>query len=107
MYWRAVSQEEALKIVSAAINCQFTDEGLRISTLSECLRSVLHQYSVSDTGEGRQSVASLRLSSAVRRKLVPLWPELTDTGDAIHPGIMAILDSLAELGDMIRLEGGK
>ncbi|EQB2067006.1 hypothetical protein ACYEVR_001143 [Yersinia enterocolitica] len=38
---------------------------------------------------------------------MPLWPELTDTGDAIHPGIMAILDSLAELGDMIRLEGGK
>lgn len=107
MEWRAVSRETSLKIVSAAINCRFSGEGLRISTVSECLRSVLHQYSVSDINEARQAVASLRLTSAVRRKLAPLWPDIVDTGDAIHPGIMAVLDSLAELGDMIRLEGGK
>lgn len=107
MEWRAVSREKSLEIVSAAINCRFSGEGVRISTVSECLRSVLHQYSVSDIKEARQAVASLRLTSAVRRKLSPLWPDITDTGDAIHPGIMAILDSLAELGDVIRLQGGK
>lgn len=107
MEWRAVSREKALEIVSAAINCQFSNEGLRISAISECLRSVLYQYSVSEIEESRQTVASLRLTSAVRRKLAPLWPDITDTGDATHPGIMAVLDSLAELGDMIRLEGGK
>lgn len=107
MEWKAVSREKSLEIVSAAINCRFSGEGLRISTISECLRSVLHQYSVLDIEEARQAVASLRLTSAVRRKLAPLWPDITDTGDATHPGIMAVLDSLAELGDMIRLEGGK
>lgn len=107
MEWKAVSREKSLEIVSAAINCRFSGEGLRISTISECLRSVLHQYSVLDIEEARQAVASLRLTSAVRRKLAPLWPDITDSGDATHPGIMAVLDSLAELGDMIRLEGGK
>lgn len=107
MHWRAVSQKEALEIVSAAMNCQFAGEGLRISTVSECLRSVLHQYSVFDNVGTRQGIASLQLSSAVRRKLAPLWPELIADGDDTHPSIMAVLDSLAELGDMVRLKGGK
>lgn len=106
MEWKSVSRDKARDMISTALNCRFSDEGLRISVVSECLRSVLHQYSISETEEARQTVTSLRLTSAVRRKLVPLWPDIADIDDAIHPGIMSILDSLAELGDMIKLEGG-
>ncbi len=106
MEWRAVSRDKALDMLSTALNCRFDDEGLRISAVSECLRSVLYQYSISETEEARQTVTSLRLTSAVRRKLVPLWPDIADIDNAIHPGIMSILNSLAELGDMIKLEGG-
>lgn len=106
MKWRSVSREKALEMVSTALNCRFSGEGLRISVVSECLRSVLHQYSISETEDARQTVTSLRLTNAVRRKLMPLWPRIADIDDAIHPGIMSILDSLAELGDMVKLEGG-
>lgn len=107
MEWRAVSRDKALEMISTALNCRFSEEGLRISVVSECLRSVLYQYSVSEIVEARQTVASLRLTSAVRRKLMPLWPNIVDIDDDIHPGVMSILDSLAELGDMVKLEGGK
>lgn len=69
MEWRAVSRDKALDMLSTALNCRFDDEGLRISAVSECLRSVLYQYSISETEEARQTVTSLRLTSAVRRKL--------------------------------------
>lgn len=107
MEWKTIPREEVIRIVSSAINCQLFDEGQRISIISECLRSVLYQYSVADNGDFRQTVTSLRLTSAVRHKLMPLWPDITDPGNTIHPGVMSILDSLAELGDMVRLAGGK
>lgn len=107
MEWTAVSREESLKIISAAIKCRLSNEGLRISIISECLRSVLYQYSVSDIKDTREAVASLRLTNAVRRKLAPLWPDVLDCSNVIYPGALALLESMAELGDMIRLEGGK
>ncbi|TCQ86878.1 hypothetical protein EC840_107235 [Rahnella sp. JUb53] len=107
MELRAVSREEALNVVSVALNCRFSGEGLRISVVSECLRSALYQYLAHWTGEDWQPIASIQLTSLVRRKLVPLWSEIIGIGDDVHPGVMSILDSLAELGDMVRLEGGR
>lgn len=107
MELRAVSRDNAQEIISTVLNCRFSGEGLRISAVSECLRSVLHQYSVFETEEALQTVSSLRLTSAVRRKLAPLWSDITNKDDAAYPSIMTILDSLAVLGDMIKLEGGK
>lgn len=107
MEWNAVSKEKALEMMSTALNCRLSDEGLRISVISECLRSVLHQYSVNEKEEVRKAVASLRLTSAVRSKLMPLWPDVLDKDDDINPGVMSLLGSLAELGDMINLDGGK
>ena len=105
MEWRAVSRDKALDMLSTTLNCRFDDEGLRISAVSECLRSVLYQYSISET-EARQTVTSFDSLVQIRRKLVPLWPDIADIDNAIHPGIMSILNNLAELGDMIKLEGG-
>lgn len=107
MELRAVSHEEALNVVSAALNCRFSGEGLRISVVSECLRSTLYQYLTNCTSEDWQPIASIQLTSMVRRKLVPLWSEIIGIGDDVQPGVMAILDSLAELGDMVRLGGGR
>ncbi|HHR0680170.1 TPA: Druantia anti-phage system protein DruD [Klebsiella aerogenes] len=106
MEWKSLSRDKALDMISSALNCRFSGEGLRVSVVSECLRNVLYQYSISETEETRQTVTSLRLTNAVRRKLAPLWSDIADIDDAIHPGIMSILDSLAELGDMFKLEGG-
>ena len=107
MEWQAASLERARKIVAAGMRCKLDGEGLRISAISECLRAMSHLSSVSLGGRGSwEPAASIRLTSMVRRRLTPLWPNLAADGEDTCPGVMDVLDTLAELGDMVRLQGG-
>ncbi len=108
MEWQAASLEGARRVVAAGIRCRSAGECLRISAVSECLRAVSHLCSVPVGGQGAwEPAASVRLTGMVRRKLVSLWPDLAADGEDTHPGVMGVLNSLAELGDMVRLEGGR
>lgn len=104
----AVPRERARKIVAAGMRCKLEGEGLRISAVSECLRAASHLSSAPVSEYGMwEPAASLRLASMVRRRLTPLWPELAGDGEDTCPGALDVLKSLAELGDMVGLEGGK
>lgn len=108
MEWQAASLEEARRVVAAGIRCRSAGECLRISAVSECLRAVSHLCTVPVGGQGAwEAAASVRLTGMVRRKLVSLWPDLAADGEDTRPGVMGVLNSLAELGDMVRLEGGR
>jgi len=108
MEWQAISRERAQKIVAAGMRCKLEGEGLRISAVSECLRAVSHLSSAPVNGHGAwEPAASVRLTGMVKRRLAPLWPDLAGDGEDTCPGVMDVLNSLAELGDMVRLEGGR
>jgi len=108
MKWQATSREEAWKIVAAGMCCRLTGEGLRISAISECLRAVSYLCSAPVGERGAwEPAASIRLTGMVRYRLASLWPDLAGDGESTRPGVMSVLDSMAELGDMIRLEGGR
>ena len=108
MEWHAVRREEAQKVIAAGIRSRWAGEALRIAAVSECLRAAAHLSSAPEGGRGPwEPAASVRLTGMVRRRLAPLWPDLSGTDDETCPGVMAILDSLAELGDMVRLDGGR
>lgn len=108
MEWEAASCERARKIVAAGMRCRLVGEGLRISAISECLRAVSHLSSAPAGGHGAwEPSASVRLTSMVRRRLASLWPDLVGDEEETRSGVMTVLDSLAELGDMVRLEGGR
>lgn len=108
MKWQATSRDEAWKIVAAGMRCRLIGEGLRISAVSECLRAVSYLCSA-PVGErvAWEPAASVRLTGMVRRRLASLWPDLTGDEKDTSPGVMDVLDSMAELGDMVRLDGGK
>jgi len=109
MEWQAVSREWAQKIIAAGLHCELNSEaGLRISAISECLRSVSYLCSA-PTGERDtwEPAASARLTGMVRSKLAPLWSNLTEGGQGSCPGVMDMLNNLGELGDMVRFEGGQ
>lgn len=106
MKWQAMSREGARKILAAGIRCRVGGEGLRVAAIAECLRAASYLASAPVAGHGGwEPAASLSLTSMVRRRLTPLWPDLADDDDA-RPGVMAVLNSLGELGDLVRLEGG-
>lgn len=108
MEWQAASREKARKIVAAGMRCRLAGEGLRITAVSECLRAVSHLCSVPAGGhEIWEPAASVRLTGMVRHRLASLWPDPTGDGEDTRPGVMSVLESLAELGDMVRLEGGR
>lgn len=108
MEWQAASLEGARKVIAAGIRCRASGECLRIAAVSECLRAVSHLCSVPEGGQGEwEPAASVRLTAMVRRKLVSLWPDIADDGMDTHRGVMGVLNSLAELGDMVRFEGGR
>lgn len=108
MEWQAVSRESAVRVVAAGMRCALSGEGLRISAISECLRAASHLCSAPTDGHGAwEPAASIRLTSMVRRRLAPLWPDLADDQESAQQNVMEVLDSLSELGDMVRLEGGK
>ena len=106
MKWQAMSREGARKILAAGIRCRVVGEGLRIAAIAECLRAASYLASAPVAGNGVWSpAASLSLTSMVRRRLSPLWPDLAEDNDA-RPGVLSVLNSLGELGDLVRLQGG-
>ncbi len=108
MKWQATSREEAWKIVAAGMRCGLIGEGLRVSAISECLRAVSYLCSAPvGEREAWEPAASVCLTGMVRRRLASLWPDLSGDGEDTRPGVMSVLDSMAELGDMVRLEGGR
>lgn len=108
MEWHAIPRERAKKIVAAGMNCNLIGEGLRISAVSECLRAMSHLCSVPEAEKDVwEPAASVRLTGMLRRRLAPLWPKIVGDGEDSTPGAMGVLESLAELGDMVRLEGGR
>lgn len=108
MEWQAKSREEAWKIVAAGMRCKLTGEGLRISAISECLRAVSYLCSAPvGEREAWEPAASVRLTGMVRHRLSSLLPDLTGDGEDTRPGVMNVLNSMAILGDMVRLEGGR
>ncbi|WP_212045211.1 hypothetical protein [Burkholderia cenocepacia] len=108
MEWQAASREMARKIVAAGMRCKLTEEGLRITAVAECLRAMSYLCSApTSERELWEPAASVRLTGMVRHRLAALWPSLASDAKDIRIGVMEVLDSLAELGDMVRLEGGK
>lgn len=106
MKWQAMSREGARKILAAGIRSRVGGEGLRVAAIAECLRAASYLASAPVAGHGGwERAASLSLTSMVRRRLTPLWPDLADDDDA-RPGVMAVLNSLGELGDLVRLDCG-
>lgn len=108
MEWRAASHDDAQKIIAAGIHCRLTGDGLRLSVISECLRAVSHLCSVPQKAhEQWVPTPSSRLTSMVRRRLGTLWPNLPGDYGETCPTILEVLNSLAKVGDMVRLEGGR
>lgn len=108
MQWQAISRDKARNILAAGMQCALRGEGLRISSVAECLRTMLYQCSAPTERDGAwEAPTSLRLTGMVRRRLVPLWPALAAPGEPTRPSVLDVLESLAELGDMVRLEGGR
>ncbi|MCA7082378.1 hypothetical protein K7G19_02040 [Cupriavidus sp. DB3] len=108
MQWQATTREQARQIVAAGMRCALTGEGLRLSAVSECLRAMSYLCNAPMSSDGLwQPAASVRLTGMVRRRLVPLWPELAGEGEGAPLSVMAVLNSLAALGDMVRLDGGR
>ncbi len=108
MKWNAASAEQAMMLIAKGMHCRMTGEGLRISAISECLRAASHLCSA--PGENRKEwepAASLRLANMAKHRLVPLWPDLIGQGTDTRPGVLEVLNSLAALGDMARLTGGR
>lgn len=107
MKWQAVSLDDAQKVLAAAIGCRVSGEGLRIAAIAECLRAASSLCSAPLDGGGFwEPVASLSLTSMVRRRLSPIWPDIDDEDDT-RPGVMSILSSLGEIGDLVKLEGNR
>jgi len=106
MRWQAVSGDEAKRTIAAGIGCKVRGEGLRISAISECLRAASYLCSVPLTKDGPwEPAVSLSLTSLVRKRLSPIWDSLGEDADA-RPGVLSILESLGELGDLVRAERG-
>lgn len=106
MKWQAMSREGAQKILAVGIRCRVVGEGLRIAAIAECLRAASYLASAPVAGSTAwDPAASLSLTSMVRRRLSPLWPDLEEDNDA-RPGVLSVLNSLGELGDLVRLQGG-
>ncbi|MGL5397556.1 MAG: hypothetical protein ACRDBQ_20115 [Shewanella sp.] len=108
MKLQAVSYDWAKEIIAAGLHCKLGDEGLRITAISECLRSVSYLCSLPVSGNNTWvPAASVRLAGMVRSRLAPLWPNVSESEPEISLGIMEILNSLYSLGDMVRFDGGK
>ncbi len=106
MEWQAMAREDAKKHLAIGLGCPVTGEGLRIAAISECLRTASYLCSAPIDEQGVwEPAASLRLTSIVRKHLSPIWPSLLEDADA-SPGVMDVLESLGNLGDLVRVGGG-
>lgn len=107
MKWLGSDRDTARKILAAGLGCRNDGEGLRIAAVAECLRAASYLCSAPSTDRDAWVPATtLSLTSLVRRRLLPLWPTLDDEQSA-EPGVKTILENLGELGDLVRLEGGR
>lgn len=107
MKWQATSQADAQRLLAKTIGCRHAGEGLRIAAIAECLRAASSLRSAPLDGGGVwEPAASLSLTSMVRRRLSPIWPDIADD-DELRPGVMTILNSLGDVGDLVRVEGNK
>lgn len=108
MEWHAAQREEARKVVAAGMRCKWLGEALRIAAVAECLRAACHLSSAPEGGRGPwEPAASVKLAGMVRRRLSPLWPDLSAGAEKTGPGVMDILETLNDLGDMVRLDRGR
>ena len=107
MKWLGSHLDAARETLAAGLGCTSDGEGLRIAAVAECLRAASYLCSAPRTDRDAWMPAStLSLTSLVRRRLTPLWPALDDE-QATEPGVKTILEDLGELGDLVRLEGGR
>lgn len=107
MKWLGSDRDAARKILATGMGCRSGGEGLRIAAVAECLRAASYLCSAPSTDpEAWVPASTLSLTSQVRRRLLPLWPTLDDE-QAAEPGVKEILESLGELGDLVRLDGGR
>lgn len=107
MKWQATSHSDAQKHLSKAMGCGCGGEGLRIAAIAECLRSASSLRSAPLDGGGIwEPAASLSLTAMVRRRLSPIWPDIDDDDNG-RPGVMTVLTSLGELGDLVKVEGSR
>lgn len=105
MRWQATSHLDAQKALAKAMGCRYSGEGLRVAAIAECLRSASMLCSAPiDGGKVWEPAASLSLTTIVRRRLNPLWPDLSYDED-IRPGVLSILKSLGVLGDLTQVNG--
>lgn len=107
MKWVGVNRDATRKTLAAALGCRNDGEGLRVAAVAECLRAASYLCSAPrNDREAWVPATTLSLTSIVRQRLTPLWPTLDDE-HAAEPGIKAILYSLGDLGDLVRLDGGR
>jgi hypothetical protein len=105
--WLGCDRDAARKTLATGLGCRSDGEGLRIAAVAECLRAASYLCSAPSTDrEAWVPATTLSLTSLVRRRLLPLWPTLDDE-QAAEPGVKAILENLGELGDLVRLDGGR
>ncbi|SET80818.1 hypothetical protein [Pseudomonas graminis] len=106
MKWQALSDNDAKRVIAAGIGCKVNGEGLRISAISECLRAASYMCSLPlADNDPWEPAASLSLTSLVRKRLSPIWPNLSEDAEA-RPGVLSVLNSLGELGDLVRVANG-
>lgn len=105
MKLKSLSVLEAENFISKELNCYLMGEGLRISTISECLRAMM--YICSQEHGVWQPIPSIRLTNMVRHRLRPIWNNLDDKENNNDLTVLDLLNDLHDLGDMVRLNGGR
>lgn len=106
MRWQALSRHEAQSILAKGLGCTTQGEGLRIAAIAECLRAACFLRAMPTENRGAWTpAASLSLTSLTRKHLGPIWPGMLDDTEA-KPGVLSILDSLEQIGDLVRVEKG-
>lgn len=106
MKWQAVSRAEAQKIVAIGLGCTSQGEGLRLAAIAECLRAACLLCSMPTGGHDTWTpAASLSLTSLARKHLSPIWPDMLEDTD-YKPGVLSVLESLGQIGDLVRVEKG-
>lgn len=106
MRWQALSRQEAQSILAKGLGCTTQGEGLRIAAIAECLRAACFLRAMPTENRGAWTpAASLSLTSLARKHLGPFWPGMLEDTEA-KPGVLSILDSLGQIGDLVRVEKG-
>lgn len=105
MKLKSLSVLEAEKFIARELNCYLVGEGVRISAISECLRAMM--YICSQEHGVWQPIPSIRLTNMVRHRLRLIWNNLDDKENNNDLTVLDLLNDLHDLGDMVRLHGGR